>query len=253
MRQRAIDWNLWIMAGACALVGVLASRGTFSSINNFPLVFAGVCLVLGLLRWRRSGDRRRAAAGIVALVLGATLAGAGWWLHQEKVRRALVALQAEVAPLIEGRPAPVVTPVAPLNVDRATLAEAASFEAPATILSFWATWCSPCWAELRELQDLHERHHGDGLRIVALTRFDHPEGDEEGRASDVEGARRFLERRGHRFPAAITDSDRLYDAFEVRTIPTTVLIDGSGTVVDYAIGLDGARELMGTALGLIGG
>jgi thiol-disulfide isomerase/thioredoxin len=40
--------------------------------------------------------------------------------------------------------------------------------ARATLVSLFATWCSPCRIQLSELQGLFERYHAKGLNVVAL-------------------------------------------------------------------------------------
>ena len=36
------------------------------------------------------------------------------------------------------------------------------------ILNFWATWCVPCRVEMPALQNLHDRYHMEGLRIIGV-------------------------------------------------------------------------------------
>lgn len=38
-----------------------------------------------------------------------------------------------------------------------------------TILNLWATWCTPCVAELPSLQKLSDAYKGKGLRVVAVS------------------------------------------------------------------------------------
>ena len=248
--MQRVHRTVWLNAAACSSVGLLAAWGLFNSIFNFPLVFAAVCLGFGLLAAWRARSATSLPASAIVLLVGVAIAVAGWLYQKEQVRQGLVALQERLAPILEGRPAAALEPLEPLLTDRATLDATASFSNPATIISFWATWCSPCWQELRELQDLYDRHRGDGFAVLALTQYDQPD-DAEGREEDRRKAERFLSRRGHDFPAAITASDELYAAYEVRAIPSSVLVDGSGMVVGYAVGLEGARELMAEATAIV--
>lgn len=238
------------LALACAVVGALAAYGMFNSMMNFPVVFAMVCLILG--GWSLWRERPREAipvrAGVV--LLGAALAVGGWLYQLREIEqrldagrdRALTSLQGEVMPHLMG--------LDPINTDRAGWDEAATLTAPATIVTFWARWCSPCEKEMPVLEELYREHAADGLRVLAVSRYDEP-GDEEERRNDVEKALKFFEKRRLTYPAAMTDSDEIYKAYEVYSIPRTVLLDRQGRVVDYAISLESAEALMQRAVELV--
>lgn len=240
-----------VLAAACAVVGVLAARGTFDSIFNFPLVFAGVCLVLGAFAlWRERALGRVWLRG--ALLLAGAAAAAGGWLYQvERVEARQAERRLEVLVGLEGSALPSLEGLEPLNTDRASWDEAASLDAPATVVAFWARWCSPCVQEMEELEVLYRRHRDSGLRVLSVTRYDRPDDPAE-RESDFAKARKFLNRRGHTFPSAITDDDELYRAYDVPGPPAVVLVDDRGIVRDYAVGLEDARALMAQAAEMTG-
>jgi thiol-disulfide isomerase/thioredoxin len=37
------------------------------------------------------------------------------------------------------------------------------------VVYFWAVWCLPCKAETKRLMELYEKHHGEGLEVVAVS------------------------------------------------------------------------------------
>ena len=155
--------------------------------------------------------------------------------------------QARLRGELVGMTVPGLASLEPLNVDAAAWREAAVFDRPATIVAFWARWCSPCWAEMAELEELYREHRGRGLVVLAVTRYDDPDDPDE-RRRDFDRARRFLDRRGFSYPAAISDDDELYRAYRVPGPPRTVLVDERGRIADYAIDLDGVRALMERAV-----
>lgn len=237
-------------AGACAVVGCLAALGVFNSIFGFPIVFAAACLVLGGFEiWRRRAHGAVLTSALV-LVAGAGIAVGGRVLEQRAIERSQVERRGQVLADFAGSPVPELSALEPLGGDHEAWAAAASFEAPATIVTFWARWCSPCWKEMDELEELYQEHSEAGLSVVAVTRYDTPDEAEE-RRSDFAKAVDFLDQRGITYPAAITDDDEIYRAYRVRGPPVAVLVDGSGRAVDYAIALDDARALMQKAVAML--
>lgn len=86
-----------------------------------------------------------------------------------------------------------------------------------TFLSYWATWCPPCIAELPSIQKLYD-DYGDQIDFVLLT-------DE-----DPEVVKRFLEKKDYRLPVftpRMQTPEKLYE----RSIPTSYIIDKKGKVI----------------------
>ncbi len=241
-----------VFASACVVVSVLAARGVFNSISGFPLIFAAACVVFGLLSIWRQRPRRAVAGRVLILVLGAAIA-IGGSLHQRRVVAEQIAnRQLQVADEIRGSKLPPPIGFEPLNREPEAWDEVAALDGDATLITFWARWCSPCWKEMEELDELYREHGDRGLRVLAVTRYDHP-GEPDERRADFDKAVDFLDGRDLTFPAAITDSDELYTACKVNSPPGLVLVDGDGRVVDFAIDLDRARRLMERAVEMLDG
>jgi len=84
-------------------------------------------------------------------------------------------------------------------------------------LAFWASWCSPCRAELPALVPWGEAR--PNLNVVAVN-VDRDQAD----------AYRFLERLGRVPPIAWDPEAHLLGVFGALAMPTTVLVDPHGTV-----------------------
>ncbi len=117
----------------------------------------------------------------------------------------------------EGRPAAPADAFAAGNGAPVTLA---AFKGRPVVVNFWATWCSPCVKELPSLARL-KAARGD-LVIIALnvdTKAEGPIGD-------------FLKEVGAADLEAYTDPQKkLWRAFRLNSLPTTVVIDAEGHVV----------------------
>lgn len=107
------------------------------------------------------------------------------------------------------------------------------------LMNFWATWCPPCIREMPAMQRLYDKFRAQGLEIVAVS-------VDQGNPDAV---RKFSESLKLNFPVVLDPEQVTKQAYQVRALPTTYLIDRKGRVV--AVGM-GAREWDGeSAFGLV--
>jgi len=99
------------------------------------------------------------------------------------------------------------------------------------ILNFWASWCPPCEAEMPDFDRVHA-DFGDEVEFVMLSVTD-------GVRETVETGRRFIEDGGFAMPVFFDTSREGAIAYGVRSIPTTLFIDGDGYVIT---GVQGAID-----------
>lgn len=94
------------------------------------------------------------------------------------------------------------------------------------MLDFWASWCIPCMKMMPEVAALNEKYKDKGLTIVGISSDD-----------KEQSWRRAMERAGMVWTQVLSggDDDRVGDAYGIRTIPYTILIDHNGTIVARAL------------------
>lgn len=98
---------------------------------------------------------------------------------------------------------------------------------PATLIDFWASWCVPCRQSFRHLDQLYRTWLARGLDMVGVCVDDDPV-----------AARRFYSQFRPRFPVAWDSNAVVRERFGVVSLPTTVLLDGEGSMVLRNTGFD---------------
>ncbi|MGC8644155.1 MAG: TlpA family protein disulfide reductase [Isosphaeraceae bacterium] len=90
------------------------------------------------------------------------------------------------------------------------------------LVDFWATWCSPCLAELPRLQEAYRKYKGAGFEIVSVSL------DETRSAvADFVKVRKLPWFQLHNATAGAD----LVEAFGVSSIPATYLVDPEGKII----------------------
>jgi cytochrome c biogenesis protein CcmG, thiol:disulfide interchange protein DsbE len=103
----------------------------------------------------------------------------------------------------------------------------ASLQGKVVLVNFWATWCPPCRIEMPGFQRVYEENRDDGLVVLGIST------DRAGEAV----VREFLTDRGLTFPVAMANAEVVRSFGDVRTLPTSFLIDRSGRVVQEVRGI----------------
>jgi thiol-disulfide isomerase/thioredoxin len=103
-----------------------------------------------------------------------------------------------------------------------------SLKGKVVLLSFWASWCTPCLLELPTFIDLYERLHEKGLEIVPVNVEDVQEA-----ATVVES---FWKTKKFPFPTFYDPSHKSTEAFAVDPLPSNFIIDKQGRIAAQAFG-----------------
>jgi peroxiredoxin len=99
------------------------------------------------------------------------------------------------------------------------------FKGKVIFLNFWATWCGPCKAEVKDIDKLWDTLKDEDFVVIAV--------DLREKRKKV---RAFMEEYGIDFPVYLDPSGRISSMYSVGGIPTTYIIDPDGNVVGRAIG-----------------
>jgi cytochrome c biogenesis protein CcmG, thiol:disulfide interchange protein DsbE len=94
-----------------------------------------------------------------------------------------------------------------------------SYRGKIVVLDFWATWCTPCRAEIPRLMDLQNKYGDQGLQIIGISLDDDP------KAVPV-----FYRQLKIDYPVAIGDA-RLAERFgRILGLPVNFVIDRDGRI-----------------------
>ena len=88
------------------------------------------------------------------------------------------------------------------------------FKGRVVLVDFWAGWCVPCRASFPALDALYQRERNRGLEVLAVNV------DEQRKAADA-----FLAGRPHVMPVMFDPKGESAQAFNIRGMPSSVLID----------------------------
>jgi len=102
------------------------------------------------------------------------------------------------------------------------------------VLNFWATWCPPCRAEIPDFKKVYSEYRDKGVEILGVS-LDH-------KGWGV--IKPFLEQWEINYPVVLGGAGIARDYGNVRSIPTTFIIDKNGKVVDQHVGAMNEKMLV---------
>src|SRR5207244_12844229 len=99
------------------------------------------------------------------------------------------------------------------------------YRGDAAFMTFWATWCPPCRAEMPAMQRLWEQQKDNGLVILAIS-LD----------ADPGVVPSFVKNHRFTFTVLVDPKMEIANTYGVRGLPASFIIDPQGNMAAYAIG-----------------
>jgi len=132
-----------------------------------------------------------------------------------------MALTMGFTPVDDAKKLPNIT-IADLQGKPVNIIEAVGNE-KVTVLSFWATWCSPCKRELDAITELYpEWTEKYNIQLFAIS-IDN--------ARMLTQVKPLVEEKGWAFPVLMDSKQELQHALEFQAIPQTFVIDKEGNII----------------------
>ncbi|WP_409254026.1 TlpA family protein disulfide reductase [Bacillus sp. SCS-153A] len=96
------------------------------------------------------------------------------------------------------------------------------FKGKKVLINFWAAWCTPCTQELPALEAFNKAN--DEIEVISIN------------IDPEDHAEEFARETGITFPVLLDKDDKVNDDYQVISIPTTMLIDEKGYMINKHIG-----------------
>jgi peroxiredoxin len=94
-------------------------------------------------------------------------------------------------------------------------------------VNFWATWCPPCRRELPSLEEQYEKFMNESFAVLGINEWEDPE-----QAFIFMGQLSVFPS----FPILYDRDGKVAEAYRVKGLPTTLLLDKKGRMVYRAVG-----------------
>ncbi|MDV2686416.1 thiol-disulfide oxidoreductase ResA [Alkalihalophilus lindianensis] len=113
-------------------------------------------------------------------------------------------------------------------------------EGKGVFINFWGTYCPECVKEMPLMDQMYQEYKSKGIEVLAIN------------VGETQVAvERFTNRLGLSFPILIDYRSEVVDAYGISPLPTTVLIDENGIIVDVYTGPlteEITRNMMGSII-----
>jgi len=107
------------------------------------------------------------------------------------------------------------------------------FRGKAVVLNFWATWCSPCRAEIPWFEDFQKQYGPQGLQVIGVAM------DDSGHAKIAE----FAKQMGMNYPVLFGREAVGQEYGGVDFLPSTFYIDRQGRITDSVAGIIERKDI----------
>jgi thiol-disulfide isomerase/thioredoxin len=128
-----------------------------------------------------------------------------------------------LAPLQESIPAPDFV-LENMDEEKVSLKE---LRGKVVLINFWATWCPPCRREMPSMERLYQKINGDNFTVLAINQME---------AEDLVFAFTGQLEIDLTFTILFDKDSSVSQAFNVKGLPTSYLIDKKGNIRYRAIG-----------------
>lgn len=103
------------------------------------------------------------------------------------------------------------------------------------ILNFWATWCPPCKAEMPHMQEFYHEQQNNNVVILSVNLTN--------QEKNIDAVHSFIKDYKLTFPVLVDEEGKVGHMYQVKTIPTTYIINTKGVISHKITGVI-SKEMM---------
>jgi peroxiredoxin len=116
-----------------------------------------------------------------------------------------------------------------LNGQKLTLSQ---YKGKVVLLDFWASWCTPCQAEIPKFMEWQKKLGDQGLQVIGISMDD-----------DEKAARKFVDRLKPNYPIAMGNT-KLAEAYGgILGLPANIVIRRNGQIMARQVGVSDLKSL----------
>lgn len=93
------------------------------------------------------------------------------------------------------------------------------------VLRFWADWCRYCENEMKAIEQVWQRHKGEGLEVLAINA-----------GQDKAAVNAFIAKIGVTYPALLDENTAISKRYGVVALPTTYFVGRDGKIRAKVLG-----------------
>lgn len=158
----------------------------------------------------------------IGIFIAIVLAGLGWIMYSPNLAYGNEEIKTVAAP-VKGYPAPDFQ-LQDINGFHYTLSD---LQGRVVVLNFWASWCTPCKAEMPAFQEVANEYNISEVIIIGLNVTDQ---------DDINNVLKFLDEKKISFPVLLDQAGNVSNTYNVYSMPTTFFIDADGIIRKVMIG-----------------
>ena len=111
----------------------------------------------------------------------------------------------------------------------------ANYQGAPVLIIFWASWCSVCKSTLPGLEAVYRDYAPQGFAILAVNTTNQ---------DNLSEAKAYFQSQAYTFTMLLDPDGAVANAYQMRAVPTSILVDSDGKISDVIIGSELTEGLL---------